>query len=254
MERAPNTSEYWYHHLYGDDADLFDSGVVDADSDPDNGYRADIKLVRPLPAGQYVVEEARQLQSMVPCGHIEVGRGRWTFNVTAPEGVLHELFFDPVTVGSAVAADATNGVLKPSSFTDANGASATIEGISYESSTVEVEVDPNDALGGHILDIIELDGTVSLSLDVFDATVDDANDTLSWSVSSQPWNDGDKLMVRIREAPPEPVFESSSYTFDAAEDAEVGTLVGTVSATDPGSGSSVADCGKPSMVDMGNVG
>ena len=202
MERAPNTSEYWYHHLYGDDADLFDSGVVDADSDPDNGYRADIKLVRPLPAGQYVVEEARQLQSMVPCGHIEVGRGRWTFNVTAPEGTVHELFFDPVNVGSGVAADATNGVLKPATFTDPNGASATHSSISYESGTVEMEVTPDDALDDHIVDIIELDGTVSLSLDVADATVVGANDTLSWSVSSHPWEDGDKLMVRIREASP----------------------------------------------------
>ena len=33
--------------------------------------------------------------------------------------------------------------------------------------------------------------------------------------------------------PVTPVFESSSYTFDVAEDAEIGTVVGTVSATDP---------------------
>jgi hypothetical protein len=39
---------------------------------------------------------------------------------------------------------------------------------------------------------------VPLSLKVADATVDSANDTLSWSVASQPWADGDKLMVRIR--------------------------------------------------------
>ena len=30
-------------------------------------------------------------------------------------------------------------------------------------------------------------GTVSLSLDVADATVDGASGTLSWSVASQPW-------------------------------------------------------------------
>ena len=33
--------------------------------------------------------------------------------------------------------------------------------------------------------------------------------------------------------PVPPVFESSSYTFDVAEDVEIGTVVGTVSATDP---------------------
>ena len=29
---------------------------------------------------------------------------------------------------------------------------------------------------------------------------DAANNTVSWSVSSQPWHDGDKLMLRIRES------------------------------------------------------
>ena len=71
---------------------------------------------------------------------------------------------------------------------------------SGQAGTVNVKVTPDDALDGHILDFIELDGTVSLSLDVLDATVDSANDRLRWSVSSQPWEDGDKLMVRIREA------------------------------------------------------
>ena len=49
------------------------------------------------------------------------------------------------------------------------------------------------------MDFIELDGSVSLSLAVADATVDAANDTLIWSVPSPPWHDGDKLMVRIGE-------------------------------------------------------
>ena len=52
-----------------------------------------------------------------------------------PEGTLHEAFFDPVTVGTAVAADSANGVLKPAEFTDANGASATIERIAWEAGT-----------------------------------------------------------------------------------------------------------------------
>ena len=129
----------------------------------------------------------------------ELKRSREHFvTVSAPEGTLHELFFDPVAVGSFVAADATNGVLKPAAFTDANGGSATIGSVSWESGTVEIEVTPDDALDYHIVDIIELDGTVSLSLDVADATVDSVNDTLNWSVASQPWDDGDRLMVRIR--------------------------------------------------------
>ena len=118
----------------------------------------------------------------------------------APEGTLHEAFFDPITDGTAVAADDTNGVLKPASFTSADGASATIERIEWESGTVKLEVSPHTGLSGHVLDFIVLDGSVSLSLHADDATVDAANDTLSWSVPSQPWDDGDELMVRVRGA------------------------------------------------------
>ena len=195
-----NVGGYSRHFAEGPDGDLFTIPNSDDDTDPANGYSANLRNTRPLPAGQYVIHTGRQFGIAQPCNHVSQVRRKLTVNAVSPEGTLHELFFDPVAVGSGVAADATNGVLKPSSFTGANGASASIEGISYESSTVRVEVTPDDALAGHIVDIIELDGTVSLSLDDADATVDVANDTLSWSVSSQPWEDGDKLMVRIREA------------------------------------------------------
>ena len=59
---------------------------------------------------------------------------------------------------------------------------------------VKLEVNPYDAFTGQILDFIELDGTVSLSLDAVYATVDTANDTLTWTVASQPWEDGDQLI------------------------------------------------------------
>ena len=52
------------------------------------------------------------------------------------------------------------------------------------------------------LDFIALDGSVSLSLDVDDATVDAANNTLPWSLSDQPWHPSDKLMLRISKANP----------------------------------------------------
>ena len=158
------------------------------------------EMTRPLPKGQYVFHDGYQKHEFFPCGYTPPHRRKWTVDVEAPEGTLHELFFDPVTVGSTVAADTTNGVLKPVGFTDSNGGSATLSSISYEFGTVKVEVTPDDALAGQVVDIIELDGSVSLSLVVDEATVDAANDTLSWTVSSQPWEDGDLLMVRIREA------------------------------------------------------
>ena len=158
---------------------------------------------RPIPAGTY--EFNHHYGGFIDCGDT------YTFEITAnvfsPDGVLHEAFFDPVTVGTAVKADGSNGVLKPTGFTDANGASATIESISYEpaagsgqTGTVKLKVDPHTGLANHVVAFIKLDGSVSLSLDTIDATVDSANETLSWSVSSQPWHDGDQLMLRIREA------------------------------------------------------
>ena len=156
---------------------------------------------RPLPAGEYEIERKEVWPRYLPCDYAL--SQEWTVTVTAPEGTLHEAFFDPVTVGTAVVADSANGVLKPAEFTDANGASATIERVAWEagtgeSGTVKLKLSPHNGIAGHTLHFIALDGSVPLSLKVADATVDAANDTLSWTVVSQPWDDGDKLMLRIR--------------------------------------------------------
>ena len=188
--------------LEGDNADLFEVNPVGV-----------VKTLRPLPEGAYMFTYIERNDALAVCDAPipDSQKKLFTFAVdaAAPDGVLHELFFDPVTVGTTVAADSANGVLKPATFTDANGASATIESISYEppagsgqTGTVKLEVDPHTGLADHVVDFIELDGSVSLSLRVADATVDAANDTLSWSASSQPWHDGDMLMVRIREGLP----------------------------------------------------
>ena len=187
--------------------DIEDSASTPVDRNKDGVYDA-IKydqmviLVRPIPVGEYRFDLKELWPSYMSCNYVI--SNEWTVTVTAPSGVLHELFFDPVTVGSAVKADGTNGVLRPVAFKDSNGGSATIGSISYYAGAVKIEIVPDDALAGQILDIIELDGTVSLSLDVADATVDSSTGsgragTLSWSVSSQPWEDGGLLMVRIRE-------------------------------------------------------
>ena len=192
----------------GGDKDLFKTVLIDDDDRRDNGYEIGDATVRPLPAGTYQYKSYRQHIIYVPCNFFPFHT--YTYRkvmVTAPEGTLHELFFDPVTLGSGVATDATNGVLEPATFTDANGATATIQSIEWQSpstssgqsSTVKMTLSPHTGLANHVLDFIELDGTVSLSLNVANSTVDSANNTLSWSVSEQPWHDGDKLMVRIRE-------------------------------------------------------
>ncbi len=160
--------------------------------------------VRPLPAGTYRMTWNLQASIYVPCNDTGgIFRLPTIVTVTAPIGTLHETFFDPVTNGSAIAADDTNGQLKPATFTDANGASATIQRIEWASDTVKVKVSSHTGLAGHKLDFIELDGAVSLSLVVDDATVDATNRALSWTVSEQPWEDGDLLMLRIAEVVPE---------------------------------------------------
>ena len=186
----------------GRDADLFDTVVTEstilemAGEYVETKYVEIVRLARPLPAGEYRFDLKESWPRYAVCDFVI--SSEVTVTSVAPEGVIHEAFFDPVVDGSAVVADSSNGVLKPASFTDANGASATISSMSYESSTVKMTLSPHTGLAGQFVDIIEMDGTVSLSLDVADAAVDATNNALSWSVSSQPWEDGDKLMLRIR--------------------------------------------------------
>ena len=54
------------------------------------------------------------------------------------------------------------------------------------------------SLSGQVLDFIGLDGNVILSLFADDATANSTAGTYTWTMSSQPWADGDKLMLRIR--------------------------------------------------------
>ena len=199
--------------LDGGDADLFSvefGNAVPWDSlgDGVNDYIYFARFVasaRPLPAGVYRFHFNDVWAVFALCDGYTI-RYEWTVTVTAPEGTLHEAFFDPVTVGTAVVADSANGVLNPAEFTDANGTSATLNRIAWEagtgeSGTVKLTLSPRNGIAGHTLHFIALDGSVPLSLRVADAAVNAPSDTLSWTVASQPWDDGDKLMLRLREAP-----------------------------------------------------
>ena len=62
-----------------------------------------------------------------------------------------------------------------------------------------MKLSPHDGIAGHAVDFIALDSSVSLSMQIADATVDATTGALSWTVASQPWQSGDKLMLRIRE-------------------------------------------------------
>ena len=178
------------HVLAGSDAEYF-SGA----------FPAEIFAERPLPQGEYRVYHAHLPYDFHMCGgtvpEIEMGRQELFLTVTAPAGTLHEAFFDPVEDGKAVLADNTVGVLEPATFSDANGASATIQRIAWEADAVKLTLSPHTGIAGHTVEFIALDGSVSLSLKAADAEVDETNGTLTWKVDSQPWQSGDKLMLRI---------------------------------------------------------
>ena len=169
-------------------------------------WPGEIFVARPLPQGEYRIYHAYLPYQMIPCGATvpedEMRQHELLATVDAPEGTLHEAFFDPVENGKTVVGGGANGVLKPATFSDANGASATIQRIAWDpgighTGMVKLKLTPHNSIAGHTVDFIGMDGSVALSLAVADATVDEAKRTLRWKVESQPWQDGDKLMLRI---------------------------------------------------------
>ena len=113
--------EVW---LDGGDVDLFrvelsDGVAHDYSGDGINDsiqYTHQVVTIRPLPGGVYRTHYNSRHVDFVPCNGC-APRHEWAVTVNAPAGTLHEGFFDPVTIGTEVSADATNGVLKPTQFT-----------------------------------------------------------------------------------------------------------------------------------------
>ena len=160
-------------------------------------YDYDTQLVtaRPLPAGAYTLYPNWLSVRHEPCGKdwsYKANRIHNTLTVTAPEGVTHEAFFDPVDIGTAVGADNSNGVLKPTDFM-LNGTNTTISSLQWESGAVTMTLSPTTSLADYAIDFIDVNGTTTLSL-----TSDNASTTaLTWTVPGKPWSDGDLLMLRI---------------------------------------------------------
>ena len=154
---------------------------------------------RPLPQGTYRFYWAAQPSYYALCDALpELLRTRdeVIVTVTAPEGTLHESFFDPVTIASGVGTDASNGILKPTTFS-VDGTSTSITGLKWGNGSVVLTLSPHASLAGQKLDFIDLDGSISPSLDASSATADSSAGTLIWSVADQPWHHGDTLMLRI---------------------------------------------------------
>ena len=183
----------------GQDSELFSEVNIDDDTDPTNGFTEALMVARPLPAGTYEFRSRWQRPHQVPCNYISESSGPfWTVTVTALAGTVHEAFFDPVAIGTAVGADAANGVLDEAGFT-AGGTATSISSLKWESGVVTMQLSPAASLSGYDIDVIELDGSTSLTLSVAGAT-SNAGGTLTWAVGNQPWHAGDQLMLRLRTA------------------------------------------------------
>ena len=142
-------------------------------------YPGKVYLARPLPIGEYQFYFNHTPKRYIVCDgkpEEEKKRREHFVTVAAPPGVAHEAFFDPVAMGNAVGADASNGVLSPADFT-ISGKSVSLSGLKWEGSQVTLATSPHKPLTGHLLDFIALDGTVALTLDA--ATADSAAGTLT---------------------------------------------------------------------------
>ena len=158
---------------------------------------------RPLPASDYTVYPNYTWHGGMVCARYpEISRNHFALylTVTAPERTLHEAFFDPVAIGTAVGADGANGVLNPSAFS-LEGTTTTITSLKWEDGEVTMALSPTStSLADYAIDFIDTTGATTLSL-----TSDNASTTaLTWTVPDAPWAAGDLLMLRIHEhVPPE---------------------------------------------------
>ena len=233
------------------DASLFGIDYVDDDDDPGNGWSLAITTARPLPAAVYTATEQFQPARYFPCDFVSpTNQVPTEVTVTAPEGTVHEAFFDPATLSTGDGYDGTAGTLEPAGFS-IDGTTTAITRLKWRDGSVLMSLAPYVSLSGHHLDFIALDGTLAHTVAVGDATRD--GDTLSWPVDANPWPAGDQIMLRVYRkvvstcTVPEggmkpgacyekPAFRSSSYAFTLAEDAKVSRNVGAVSATVSGAG------------------
>ncbi len=186
--------------LTGEDSPFFEYEEFDDDTVASNGYVQRVSASRPLVRGTYEFATNRQHAVYMPCQYIPpYSYAPWIITVTAPADTLHEAFFDPVTIGTTIGADATNGVIDPDEFTVSSD-EYEIESLIWRNNSVVLTLDDHVSLSGYSLDFIELDGSIDTTLNASDATVNQTAATWTWSLTSAPWHDGDLLMLRIREA------------------------------------------------------
>ena len=147
--RAP-TAYYDWLWFEGHDSDLFAPRIAnDPDNDPATGYAWEYVALRPMPEGEYKAFVNFQYSAWRPCDYnpeADLNTLEATIIAAAPDGVIHEAFFDPAALkGGAAGADASDGVLAPADFAF-GGAGASLASIRWRSQTVEMRLSPHTRL------------------------------------------------------------------------------------------------------------
>ena len=120
-------------------------------------------------------------------------------------GTLHQMFLWVETSGGALGFTGGKGSLKPVEFT-VGDITTTIRELKWQDGAVSLTLEPYHPLTGYVLVVITHNYEIALSLDAAAAVVDRASGTLSWPVANAPWQDGDYLMLRIRETGSTPIL------------------------------------------------
>ena len=196
--------------LEGPDADVFELVKSDAHDIEGDGYFELLTALRPLPFGEYMVERHydypvfRLCSDFKPNGFVLIQYDQWTISVEASiEGTVHEAFFDPASLGNGSGFSEEGGVLRPTAFT-AEELQADITGLIWQQGTIVMRLEPYMPVAGYDIDIVDLDGSVRLTLSAGEASIDRDAGRLTWKAPDQPWRAGDKLMLRIRPEGPAP--------------------------------------------------
>lgn len=186
-------------------------------------YVLRVNVKRPMPAGRYELELSYK-QQMCGITSRHYRKILWNVEVVAPPYVLHEAIFDPGRSangdygydykGTGQYVHKALGKFDPQSFTlPKNGRKISVERLVWNEDTIEFEVQPHAELDIYDLGIIGLDGKTLLTLPFGSASLRDDGEKryYVWDYCDQPWSDGDKLMVRIRDPVKTKPLEDYTY-------------------------------------------
>ena len=188
----------------GSHSHLFKYAVHDTNDSSFDGHDTVLTQIRPMPRGKYPIFVNRQSATWQHCDYYPDAAHEnleWVMTFFAPEGTLHEAFFDPTATDGAIGFTSDGfGVLEPSDIDDLG---VSIESLVWEDGKVELDVSDAAGLGRHVIDFIDLQGdaALTLSLDYSQTSIACSGNypEFVWDIPEQPWASGGSWMIRIRE-------------------------------------------------------